>query len=256
MNTLLISSARPRVPAKRIVKAVATALLLTLAATGATQAPSQENPREPRQESVEVFHLAHAMQANDLNDLLQVVRNIIGVRAKAYPDSTQSAIIVRGTSDEIEQARKLVAELDKPVPLYKLTFTITELEDGKPTGSQRYTLLAAESQKVELKEGHRVPLITGKIGTDANAPETQVSYVDIGLNISATLEGSGLRSKIEQSAVADEKSNVNIQDPLIRQVSLTNTTIITLGKPAMLCSIGIPNSTRHKDVEVLVERVP
>ena len=248
MNTLLESSARSRVPAKGIAKAL-TALLFALPLA----AFAQDNPKD-RQETTEVFRLAHVTQQNDMNDLLTGIRNVLGPRARIYPNSTQSAIIVRGTAEELEEARKLVADLDKPLPLYKLTFTITQLEDGKRSGSQRYTLLASEGQRVELKEGQRVPIITGKAASDDASQQTLVTYVDIGLNISATFEGSILKAKVEESAVADEKSTVNIQDPIIRQVSLANTATITLGKSAALGSFDIPNSTRHREVEVLVER--
>jgi type II secretory pathway component GspD/PulD (secretin) len=248
MNTLLESSARSRVPAKGIAKAL-TALVLALPL--ATFA--QDNPKD-RQETTEIFRLTHTAQQNDMNDTLQAVRNTLGVRVKVYPNSTQSAIIVRGTAEEIEEARKLITELDKPLPLYKLTFTITQLEDGKRTGSQRYTLLAAEGQKVELKEGQRVPIITGKAASDDASAQTLVTYVDVGLNVEATFQGSSLKVKLEESAVADEKSTVNIQDPIIRQVSLANTTTIALGKSAVLGSFDIPNSTKHREVEVLVER--
>ena len=248
MNTLPASSARLRVRAKHIAKVV-TALMLALPLT----AFAQENPKD-RQEATQVFRLAHVTQMNDLSETLQAVRNVLGARFKAYPNSTQSAIICRGTADELEEARKLITELDKPVPLYRLTFTITQLEDGKRSGSQRYTLLASEGQRVELKEGQRVPIITGKAASDDASQQTLVTYVDIGLNISATFEGSILKAKVEESAVADEKSTVNIQDPIIRQVSLANTATITLGKSAALGSFDIPNSTRHREVEVLVER--
>ena len=233
------------------------ALLLALVATAGAQTQPQENPHEheQRQESVEFFHLTHATQDNALNDILQALRNVIGVRARVYSDSIQRAIIVRGTAEEIDQARKIVAELDRPIPQYKLTFTITETEDGKLTGTQRYTLLAASGEKVSLKEVHRVPVITGKPGTDSSDPAAQVQYIDVGLTIGATFAGSTLHAQVEKSAVADEKSNVNIQDPLIRLVSLTEGTTVTPGKPAVLGSFDIPNSTRHREVQVLVERM-
>jgi type II secretory pathway component GspD/PulD (secretin) len=249
MNTLLESSARSRVPAKGIAKALTALVLVLPLATFA-----QDNPKD-RQETTEVFRLVHVTQQNDMNDILQGLRNTLGPRVRAYPNSTQSAIIVRGTAEEIEEARKLVAELDKALPLYKLTFTITQLEDGKRSGSQRYTLLASEGQKVELKEGQRVPIITGKAGSDDASPQTLVTYVDVGLNIEAIFAGSSLKTKIEESAVADEKSTVNIQDPVIRQITLSNEATITLGKYAALGSFDIPNSTKHREVEVLVERV-
>jgi type II secretory pathway component GspD/PulD (secretin) len=250
MNTLPASSARLRVRAKHIAKVV-TALMLALPLT----AFAQENPKD-RQEATQVFRLAHVTQMNDLSETLQAVRNVLGARFKAYPNSTQSAIICRGTPDELEEARKLITELDKPVPLYRLTFTITQLEGDKQTGSQLYVFMAAEGQKVEFKDGHRVPVMTGTIGQNDSAPQSTISYVDVGLSISATFQGSSLKAKVEESAVADEKSTVNIQDPIIRQVWLANETTIIPGKTVVLGSFDIPNSTMHRDVQVRVERVP
>ena len=250
MNTLLVSSACSSVPAKRIAKTL-IALVLALPLT----VFAQDNPKD-RQESIEVFHVTHLGHNNDLNELLQGLRNALGARFSAYPDTTQSAIIARGTAEELDQARKLVAELDKPIPLYRLTFTITQFEDGKQTGLQLYVFLAAEGQKVEFKDGHRVPIMTGTIGQNDSAPQSTISYVDVGLSISASFQGSNLRAKVEESAIADEKSTVNIQDPIIRQVWLANETTIIPGKTVVLGSFDIPNSTRHRDVEVRVEGLP
>lgn len=245
-----------RVSAARIATlAAGFALTLALAAPAGAYAQSSNNEQQ-RQESVEVIRLSHASNNNNsANDLATALRNTSSNRARIYLDSTQNAIVVRGTAEEIEQTRKAIAELDKPIALYKFTYSITQVEDGKRTGTQRYMLLAGAGEQANFKEGHRVPIVTGKIGNDSSAADTQFQYVDIGLNINARLDGSSLRTKVEESAVADEKSSVGIQDPVIRQIQLETIATITPGKPATLGSLDIPNSTRHQEVEVLVERV-
>jgi type II secretory pathway component GspD/PulD (secretin) len=230
------------------------ALTLALAVPAGTYAQSSDN--EQRKESVEVIRLAHIPNNNNAaSDLVTALRNTASNKMRIYLDSSQSAVVVRGTAEEIEQAHKVVAELDKPIALYKITYSITKVEDGKRTGTQHYTLLAAAGQRADFKEGRRVPIVTGKTGSDNAAAETQFQYVDIGLSISATLDGTSLKSKVEESAVADEKSTVGIQDPVIRQISLESIATITPGKPATLGALDIPNSTQHQEVEVLVERV-
>ena len=250
MNTLLASGAHSRVLAKRGAEALAALVLVLPLAAFAQDSPKSELG------SIAVFPLAHITQQNDFNDLVTALRNSISLRLKVYSDFAQYTIVVRGTSEEIDEARKLIAEFDKPVPVYKLTFTITQFEDGKRIEVQHYALLAAMGQKVDFKEGHKVPVITGKPGSDTNSPEAEVQYLDVGLGISATFTGSALRVKVDQSAVADEKSNVGIQNPLIRQTLLSSDTIVTPGKPVILGSLDIANSTRHREMEVLVERVP
>ena len=86
-----------------------------------------------------------------------------------------------------------------------------------------------------------------------------MTYIDVGMNFDATLDefanGVRLRSKVEQSSIAEEKSGVGAQDPIVRQTVMESTSFLTQGKPLMLGSVDIPGSTRHLDVEVVMELV-
>ena len=48
---------------------------------------------------------------------------------------------------------------------------------------------------------------------------------------------------------------MGVSDPVIRQTSLEDF-LLTLGKPLVLGSVDIPGSTRHVDVDAMVELVP
>ncbi|HZZ40485.1 MAG TPA: hypothetical protein VFE06_15220, partial [Acidobacteriaceae bacterium] len=91
--------------------------------------------------------------------------------------------------------------------------------------------------------------------------QTQFQYLDVGLNIDASLDeeagGMKLNSKVEQSSVsvAEEKTVGDVREPVIRQAVLTGAAIMTIGKPVMLGSLDVPGSTRHLDVEVVLENV-
>ena len=110
-----------------------------------------------------------------------------------------------------------------------------------------------------LKQGSRVPIVTGSFDSGSSKQNTQVQYVDVGLNIDASLEGFNdgvrLHTKMEQSSVADEKSSVAVQDPVIRQTVLEETSMLALGKPLVLGALDVPGTTRHMDVEVVAEAV-
>ena len=86
-----------------------------------------------------------------------------------------------------------------------------------------------------------------------------MTYIDVGLNFDATLDefanGVRLRTKVDQSSVAEERSGVGPQDPVVRQTSLEGTSFLTPGKPLVLGSLDIPGSTRHQEVEVVMEAV-
>jgi len=104
-----------------------------------------------------------------------------------------------------------------------------------------------------------VPIVTGSYDTQAQKSETQVQYVDLGLNIDATVVGSSdgltLRTKVEQSSLADEKAAVAASDPVIRQTVLQQTAELTAGRPATLGSFDVPGTTQRQEVEVKAELV-
>jgi len=141
---------------------------------------------------------------------------------------------------------------------YRLTYTLTEMDGGKRVGTQHFAMIVVSGRKTVLKQGSRVPLVIGSLSNSGSA-QSQVQYMDIGLNIVASLEESGdgvkLNTQVEQSNIAEEKSGLGTQDPIVRQAKLEGTAILTLGKPLMLGSMDIPSSARRLDIEVLMEPV-
>jgi hypothetical protein len=148
------------------------------------------------------------------------------------------------------------------VHTYRVLFTLTEMDAGKRVGLQHVSMTAnAGSSPATLKIGSRIPIVTGGYSaTEAGkSKQYQMTYLDVGLNISTQLRemGYGIEAltKIEQSSMADAPP-ATPADPIIRQTTLQNTAMLTLGKPLVLGSMDIPGSTRHMDVEVTLERVP
>jgi general secretion pathway protein D len=76
-----------------------------------------QNTRAKRTEldeqAVQTFYLTNAWQQNDLNDVQTALRNVLP-SAKVYGVASQNAIVMRGTSDELLLAEKLIDDLDKP----------------------------------------------------------------------------------------------------------------------------------------------
>ena len=206
----------------------------------------------------QTIYLTNATQQNDANDVQTSLRNMLP-RAKIYYAPASGALLLRGTAEDIQLAQKIVADLDKVRKTYRLTYTITESDGGKHVGAQRFTLIEIPGGRAQLKQGSKVPIVTGSTESGSTVQNTQVQYLDVGLNIDASLEGSadGLRlhSKVEQSGVAEEKSVVGAQDPVVRQSVLEGTSVLVQGKPLMLGSLDVPGSTRHLEVEVVSEVV-
>ncbi len=64
------------------------------------------------EQAVQTFYLTNVSQQQDLNDVQTALRNVF-TTAKLYAVPSQSAIIMRGTPDELLLAQKLINDLDK-----------------------------------------------------------------------------------------------------------------------------------------------
>jgi type II secretory pathway component GspD/PulD (secretin) len=228
--------------------------------SNATEKVRQEvsNPRIDSR-PFQTFYLSNATQVNDANEMTVAIRNLLPPDVKVYLVPSQNALTVRGTPDELALVQKIIGDLDRPRKAYRLTFTTTETDGSKRIGVQHFAMIVTPGQRTVLKQGSKVPIATGSYNTTGNTAQTQFTYLDVGMNFDATLDevanGARLRSKVEQLSIAEQTSGVGLQDPIIRQSALEGTSFLTLGKPLVLGSIDIPGSTRHLDVEVVMELI-
>jgi type II secretory pathway component GspD/PulD (secretin) len=208
----------------------------------------------------QTFYLTNATQVNEANEVTTAVRNLLPPDVKVYLVPSQNALTIRGTPDELALAQKVISDLDRPKKTYRLTFTTIETDGSKRIGVQHFAMVVTPGQRTVLKQGSKVPIATGSYSATGNTgAQTQFTYLDIGMNFDATLDelanGARLRSKVEQLSIAEQTSGVGLQDPIIRQSAMEGTSFLTLGKPLVLGSIDIPGSTRHLNVEVVLEQV-
>jgi hypothetical protein len=171
---------------------------------------------------------------------------------------SQSAISIRASAEDLALAQKILADLDKTKKIYRLTYTMTERDGGKPIGVQHFSIIVASGSRTDFKQGSRVPILTVATNPAAGS-NTEVTYIDIGQDIEASLDGYldgvRLRTKVVQSSIAEDRSGVGAQDPVIRQTTLEGTSTLVQGKPLVLGSLDVPGSTRHQEVEVVSELV-
>jgi len=205
------------------------------------------------------FYLANSSQQNDGNEVTVAVRKLLPPDVKIYYVPNQNALVVRADPDQLVLAQKIINDLDRPKKAYRLIYTVSESDAGKRVGTQHYSMIVAAGQRTTLKEGSKVPIMTGSFAANSSGTQTQMTYLDVGMNFDATLDefanGVRLRSKVEQLSVAEQTSGVGAQDPVIRQSTLEGTSFLALGKPLVLGSMDIPGSTRHLDFEVVMEQV-
>lgn len=233
-----------------------------LAACGLLALPMLAQNESPRMElSERTFYLQNARTQQDQNEIVTALRNMIEPTSRIFLVPGVNAITVEARPEAMTMTEKIIHDLDLPHKVYRLTYTLTELDGGKRVGVQHYTMLVASGQRTQMKQGNRVPLVTGTMmaGTAPSPNLTQVTYIDVGLTVDATVDalenGVGLRSKVEVSSVAGEMTSALSQDPVLRQTLLEGTSVLTLGKPLELGALDVPGSTRHTQVEVTAEMV-
>lgn len=214
------------------------------------------NPKPAMQ--YQTFFLHHAAERDQATEIVSVLRNELSSARVMYVD-TQRAISVEATANDMATAQKIVADLDRPIATWRLTYTLTQSDGGQPAGTpQRVTVIITQGSRTNLKLGTKVPLVTGSTGKDSD-PSTQVQYIDTGLNLDAKIEGASdtplLETSVEQSSVADERSGIGTQDPMIHQTKLEEQVNLAEGKTITIGTLDLPGSTRQEKVEVTAERV-
>lgn len=220
--------------------------------------PAETKPASPAEpQEYRIFYLANSTQQSE-NDVSTALRNLLP-RARIYSVNSVGAITIRGTADELQLAQRIVADIDRPAKTYRLTFNLNDSDASKPADSRRIAMVVEVGGKSEVKQGNKVPIVTGSFDDETSKANTQVQYEDVGLNIEAWLDRAGdglrLRTKIVVSSVSEGKSNVGIQDPVLDQTVLDGSTNLVEGKPVVLGTLNAPNGAGRLEIEVVAEPV-
>jgi len=238
-------------------KSLTVAISLAMACCGMTTvAQAQPADEKTGPEIYQTLYLTNLTQQNDADDLQKDLRNMLPKLKLMYVPS-QSAISVRGSAEDIALAQKILSDLDKTKKIYRLTYTMTEKDGGKTIGVQHVSFIVASGSRTDFKQGSRVPVVTANLSSGSASSE--ITYLDVGQEVDASLDGYldgvRLRTKVVQSGIAEDKSAVGPQAPIIRQMTYEGTSTLVQGKPLVLGSLDVPGSTRHQEVEVVSELV-
>ncbi len=197
------------------------------------------------------FYLSQDTSQNQFTEVQTVLRNLLQ-RARINGVSTEQAIGICGTPAELDLAQRIVSDMDHPQAAetsWRLTYTFT-----RAGVSHKATLVIAPNEWGSLKEGNRVPIVTG-----ASQGSDQVQYIDTGLNLSAKVDDSGgslrLSTNVEQSATPELKPSSAAGDPVLGDTELKTTAFITPGKSIVLGTLNLP-SGGQEEVSVTAEAVP
>jgi hypothetical protein len=226
-------------------------------AAPAAQPHSYTGPMWPT--SVRIFSLSATTTQQQQNEILVTLRNILDPRVKITLSPSQNTILLAATEDQIALAQKIIESLDKPSKSYRLTYTLIDLDGTKRVGDQHYKMVLVPGQRAILKQGNRVPVVTGAYLKEIAAPQSQMTYLDIGMDFEATLDDSPnslrLKTKVSESSIVDDRSSVVVQDPVIRQSVFEGSAMLTPGKPVTIGTLDINGTTRRIEIQATVEPI-
>jgi type II secretory pathway component GspD/PulD (secretin) len=267
-----------RTPALPSIGKIAATLALVLlpvslvAQDSAKAADKKSSDTKPAEKSIskplpnyadfatKTYYLTNSTDEHDADEVLIALRNVLDPWVKVYLDFQQSAIVLSAPPDEQRLAQQVISDLDRPRKSYRLTFTLADSDAGKRVGVQHFSVVVLSGQRTTLKEGTKIPVVTGSYEPSSSTQQTQFTYLDVGMNFDLTLDASpnGLRlkSKVEESSVGEPNTIAGVQEPVVRQAVFEGTTGLAPGKPLTLGSLDVPGSTRHIDIEVIAEPLP
>src|ERR1700722_7124440 len=128
-----------------------TLMLCAGIAVGQTQAGEAKSAEvKPVSSTYETIFLIYATQQNDLNDIQTDLRNLLP-KTRVYGMPSQRAISLWATPEDMALARKVIADLDRVKKVYRLTYTITDLDSGKRVGMNHYALVVASGERSDFK---------------------------------------------------------------------------------------------------------
>jgi hypothetical protein len=249
-----------RVCSALVASAVIPCLWSPLALAQSAQ-PEQKPARviacaNPSTDTVHTFYLRNATQQNEANEIYTALRQILPPDAKTFFVPNQMAIELCASPEQTALAQKMLTDLDRPKKNYRLTYTVSEMDGATRVSSHHFSMVVTPGQQATLKQGSRVPIATE---SSSQSAIHQFTYVDVGMNFDATVEtisdGIRLKTTVEQSSVAEAKGT-GPENPVIRQASFKGTSYLVPGKPLKVGTFDIADSTRHLDLEVMMEPLP
>lgn len=246
--------------------ALATALNLSAMAQSSEQAKPATEPAPSKQQQQpsgptirRVFYLKTVTQIQDQIELLNLLRSVSDPHDRIFLLGLQNTIVMDAPPDHVTAAEKLLNELDKPKKTYRLTYTLIDLDGTKRLGDQHYSMVLVPGQRAVLKQGNKIPVVTGTDFKNPGNSQAQITYLDIGMSFDATLDDSPnslrLKTKVEQSSVLEDHSGTVAQDPVVRQSVFEGSAILTPGKPLTIGTLDIAGTTRRIEIQTTVDPI-
>lgn len=93
-------------------------------------ANNQQKRRDLEQSVIRTFYLTNAVQPTDLQDIQNILRQVADFQ-KLFAVTSQNALVVRGTPDQVALAEKLISDIDRAKPEVIVEVAVMQVRKGK-----------------------------------------------------------------------------------------------------------------------------
>jgi general secretion pathway protein D len=220
---------------------------------------TQAKRRELEQNVVKTFYLGNVSGPTDLQDIVNAIRTVLEVqRIQQIP--SQSAIVIKGTPDQLALAQKMIDDIDKSKPEVIVDVIVAQVRRDK---LRDLGLTPPQNASVTL-QAPGAPTSSG--GTTTTTPSlnfndlqhlNSTSYAVTIDSMKATALFSDNDAKILQSprirATDNEKARVSIADKIPIATGSFGT---PLGVGTAVGAVGVNTQFTYTDVGVILEITP
>ncbi len=168
---------------------------------------------ELEQSVIKTFYLQNLSQATEIQDVTNTLRTLLEIQ-KVQPLTSEGAVIVRGTPDQVALAEKIVSDLDKARPEVIVEVAVMQVRRDK---LRELGINPPQTASVALQPNVTTTTTTG--GTTTTPSTGTGSNPTINMNKLANLSASDFTVSFPAASVSFLFSDANtkiIQNPQIR----------------------------------------
>ncbi|MGA8733917.1 MAG: cohesin domain-containing protein [Terriglobales bacterium] len=186
---------------------------------------ASDNPakrKDLEQSVIKTFYLANLSQPTELQDVVNAMRQILEI-SRIQPLPSQSAIVVRGTPDQIALAQKLIGDLDKAKAEVIVDVAVLQInrDKSKTLGINPPTSATVALQNNLTTSTNTTTSLNTGAGNTGTLNQSTGTPNQLNLNQLANLNATDFTITIPQAtatALFSDTSTKLIQKPQIRAV--------------------------------------
>jgi len=230
---------------------------------------AQNNPQKHRdldEQVVQTFYLTNPAQQTDANEIFTALRQLLPPEIKSFFVPSQSAIVIRGTRDELTLAAKVLSDLDRARPEVVVDVAILEVNREKV---RRLGITLPQSVTLTPQSSTAT---TSSSSNNNNGGTSTPTVSDFTLNTLGNFKANNVAVSISNAAVdalfTDSDTRV-LQNPSMRatdgqqatlkigsRIPIATGSLSTGAVGSITGGLGVQTSFSYVDIGVNIDMTP